>query len=208
MSNNEVHKTEKIKETVNARPVTSNEVSYRNGYVDGRVSESYKLNQLKNRDNNNAFGGFLLGIFLTVAIGLVAGIYYSIFAQQQERTEPSAISEQQPTGAETTIIEKTKEVIPVPILSDKNAEQQRPDTETTIIERTKEVIPVPIQQAPEASSAEPKVEINIPSPAQQNTYDPQSSTNQTPTNKVASQSTESNFPVNSSTNETVTQPKN
>ncbi|EAZ91167.1 hypothetical protein CY0110_12907 [Crocosphaera chwakensis CCY0110] len=74
MSKKEIYHTEKVTGNINARPASSEEVSYRDGYVDGQIREKYKQNQLKNRDNNNATGGLLLGIFLTLAIGLVAGI--------------------------------------------------------------------------------------------------------------------------------------
>ncbi len=199
MSKKEIYHTEKVTGNVNARPTTSEEVSYRNGYVDGQMTENYQQNRLKTRDNNNATGGLLLGIFLTVAIGLVAGIFYTVFSQQQKTIDTPPISEEQQSNKEMTIIERTKEIVPVPVISDQTPEQQQPDKETTIIEKTKEVIPVPVQQQPEASSSEPKVEVNIPSPVQQNPPEPQSSTNQNPP--------ENETPINSATNETVAPPQ-
>ncbi|EAZ91169.1 hypothetical protein [Crocosphaera chwakensis] len=132
-------------------------------------------------------------------MGVSSGIFYSIFAQQQETDQSPAISEEQKPNQETTIIERTQELIPIPVESNETVEQQQPNQETTVIEKTKEIIPVPVQQAPETSSPEPKVEINVPSSIQQNPSEPQSSTNQNPPENEA--------PINSATNETVEPPQ-
>lgn len=164
--------TERSVDNVNARPVTSNEVSYRNGYVDGRATENRKEYAQRARENNSAFGGLMLGILLTAAAGLVAGIFY--FSNQQnelqEAPEPAVVEPQEP-NQETTIIERT-------------------------IERTRDVVPVPQPEAaPEPSNTAPEsnVEINLPNPVNPNPPEAQPSAEQAPATPESNPAGEANL---------------
>jgi outer membrane biosynthesis protein TonB len=135
--------------------IESSPDSYRNGYVDGRVSERDREEGLVERDNNNAARGLLIGILLTSIVGLVVG---TVFFLNQRDEAPTTVT--QP--------------VPVPVPSAKNA--NRPE-KTTIIEKTKEVpvertkeVPVPVfVPQPQASPAPqtPNAEVSPTSTPQQ-----------------------------------------
>lgn len=87
------------------------------------------------RENNNAAGGLLLGIILTSVIGLIVGAF---FLTSDRNT---------PQSPRTTIIERTREAVPVP----QPQAPQAPDVNVT----------VPQPELPNP----PDIEVNIPSPA-------------------------------------------
>jgi hypothetical protein len=129
--------------------------SYQNGYVQGRVAErrAYEEN-LRNRGNNNASGGLLLGILLTSLLGLTVGALF--FVNQQSQAP----------------------VVPVPV----PAEPEAPNTETSnteirerVIERTRELVPVPQPQdsAPQQPVAEPAPAAPTSSTAQPEAVQPE-----------------------------------
>lgn len=105
--------------------------SYQNGYAQGRVAErrTYEEN-LRVRDDNSASRGLLLGILLTSLLGLTAGALY--FVNQQSQTPvvpvPVPVEPQQETETDT--------------------ETNNTEVRERIIERTREIVPVPQPQAP------------------------------------------------------------
>ncbi len=133
-----VSKTEK---TVNNIPVGSNSNSYKNGYVDAQEN-------LVARDNNNSAGGLLIGLLLASLVGLVGG---TLFFLNQRNNTPVPVT-------------------PTIVVPQKPEAKQPPEKQTTIIERTRDVlVPVPQQQtpAPQPPASAPKQDINIsiPNPA-------------------------------------------
>ncbi len=170
MSKREIRHTESYDDddSVNARPVTSNEVNYNDGYAHGRVNENLRQQEQKVREENNSMGGLLLGILITGFVGLIAGTTFFFYYNQRGDTdsttpvpETPAATEPQDQPRNTTIIERT-------------------------IERTKDVVPVPQQQpsgptiieAPPAPA--PNVEVNIPNPTNQEPASTEPPVNQNP----------------------------
>lgn len=89
------------------------------------------------RENNAASSGLTLGIVLTSLVGLGVGAFFFI-NQGTDTKSPSS---------QTTIIERTKEAVPVP-------EQKAPDVNIT---------------APSPAEVKlPDVNVNVPNPAPQN----------------------------------------
>ena len=132
----------KTTETVNSAN------TYKDGYVNGQIAESYQEDALVARDNENAGRGLLIGILLASLAALTAGAVW--FANQNNDVN--------------TV---TPVVVPVP-----NRAEPSPSpeirTETKIIEKTRDVfVPVPQQQAdpaPKPSAAAPAQNINITVP--------------------------------------------
>jgi hypothetical protein len=117
-------------------------VSYRDGYIHGRVSERHlQEEELVVRDNNNAARGLLIGIVLTalVAIGVGALFFWN---QRQQEQIPAAPA-----------------VVPVVPASPAPATSQNQGKQTTVIERhTVEQVPVSVPQ----QAAPPNVNVNVP----------------------------------------------
>lgn len=128
-------------ETVNNSRVNSH--SYESGYLHGRVSErDYQEQNLAQRDNNNAVGGFLIGLLLTALAGLTVGaVWY--FNQRDQSVD---------------------NIIVTP--SEAPAATQSPQPQTTIIEKTREVpIPIPLPQqnaSPASTPSSPNINITVP----------------------------------------------
>ncbi|MBD6618925.1 hypothetical protein FNW02_24650 [Komarekiella sp. 'clone 1'] len=141
-ANGHIHtNVKKTEETINNVPVGSNSNSYRNGYVDAQEN-------LADRDNSNAASGLLVGLLLASLVGLVGGV---LFFLNQRNDTPTPIT-------------------PAIVVPQKPEAKQPPEKETTIIEKTRDVlVPVPQQQAPvpQAPVAPPQQDINIsiPNPA-------------------------------------------
>ncbi len=115
-----------------AKPVISNGRSkYRQGYEDGRYQQDIQR-------SNNSSGSFLAGILLTLLIGLSAGtvLYFYFDQQNRESTVKDSAVEPPPPNKETNIIERTI-VQPAPQNKETNIIERT-------IERTQEVVPVPV----------------------------------------------------------------
>jgi hypothetical protein len=116
--------------TIHTRQVSPSEIAYRDGYVQGRLSEQhyqYQAHQAqaqRARETENAFNGFLLGMLLTAIVGLGVGAFF-LFAKPGTENplrdtvpapSPSASEPQKQADRQTTIIEKTidkvREVVP------------------------------------------------------------------------------------------------
>ncbi|MBD2124168.1 hypothetical protein [Trichocoleus sp. FACHB-262] len=141
-------------DTVNTRTPTTDEVSYRDGYVSGQVTERELRdgNQIA-RDNDNAARGLLIGIILTSLLGLVLG---TLFFLNQRRETPAPVA---------PIIVPNRSVAPAA----KPSPSPVTKTETRIIERDR-VVPVPQPQAPApqapAPAPAPAPTVNVaPAPA-------------------------------------------
>lgn len=131
-SGNTYSNVTRTSETVNNSTADKATSSYTNGYVQGKVSERrYQENVLAQRDNNNAARGLLLGIIFTSVAALAVG-YAWLFNQKNEA----------PTSVTPTVIVPNS-----PPDNKPTPEVDRPPQKETIIERTKELVPVP-QQAP------------------------------------------------------------
>ncbi|PMB44094.1 hypothetical protein CEN39_28720 [Fischerella thermalis CCMEE 5201] len=135
-------------ETVNNDRVDSQ--SYRNGYLQGRVSELNYQEDLAQRDTNNASQGLLLGFLIAGLAALTAGAIWYF-------NQPDPAVENTTTPAETIVPPSS----PTPAVTLTPEPQQ-----TTIIERTREVpvpIPVPEQRtSPVPTPAAPDVNITVP----------------------------------------------
>lgn len=165
-------------ETVNKGAVNPNSESYRDGYVDGRISENaYQEEALVERDNNNASRGLLIGIILTSLAALTAGAIW--FYNQRNDVEP----------APTIVVPPPNQ----PAASPSPEANQQPEGQTTIIERTRDVpvpVPVPQQQAPapQSPATAPDVNIIVPESAPQSPAAEQSPATQTAPTQPQNQS--------------------
>lgn len=145
--------------------------TYNDGFANGQVAERYQEDALASRDNENAGRGLLIGILLASLAALTAGAVW--FANQNNDVNPvTPVVVPVPNRAEPSPVPETK-------------------TETTIIEKTRDVlVPVPQQQtspAPQQPSTAPEQNVNItvppvtsPSPATETTP-PNSDTSSTDT---------------------------
>ncbi|MBD2100723.1 hypothetical protein [Leptolyngbya sp. FACHB-261] len=122
--------------------VISDGASYRNGYVQGRVTES-RLQQEGQvaRDNENAARGLLLGLLLTGLTGLVLGSI--LYVNQRNNQVPATAP-----APRSTIVVPSASPAPVPTPVPTVTQTPAPSATTTIIERTREIVPVPQQSAP------------------------------------------------------------
>ncbi len=123
--------------------------TYKDGFVNGQVAERYQEDALVSRDNENAGRGLLIGILLASLAALTAGAVW--FANQRDDVNPvTPVVVPVPNRAEPSPVPETK-------------------TETTIIEKTRDVlVPVPQQQTspapqqPAVSAPEQNVNISVP----------------------------------------------
>lgn len=172
---NHTHVT-RTNETVNN---VSNPNTYRDGYIDGQVTENrYQQEVLAERDNENAGRGLLIGILLTSLAALTAGaIWYYNQRDDVDPVQTIVVPNSQPAPSpspeakqNTTVIEKTRDV-PVPVV-------------------------VPQQQAPAPQAPAPAPDINISVP---------NSVTQPPATKEAPASEPAPSPSESQSNSTDTQ---
>jgi hypothetical protein len=135
--------------SVNTRPVTNNEVAYRDGYVRGKVAEQSEQDRRRAldariyeenarlRSDNGVSTGLILGMVLAAVAAVIGGIVYvDSDAGNRGVVPPEAVSPE--PANETTIIERT-------------------------VERTQEVVPAP----PEVTLPDVNVDVTPPPAAEQ-----------------------------------------
>lgn len=169
-------------ESVNNNTTQPKANSYRDGYMQGRVSERrHQEDVLVQRDNENAGRGLLVGILVTSLIGLTLGAVWFVDRTNQEATQA------------------TPPVIIPPQPRDPSPEANPAPQKETIIERTRDVlVPVP-QQAPS-----PAPQLQAPSPApQQNT----STTSNSAQEQPATETTPAQPQETQNNTETITPPQ-
>lgn len=153
---------DRFEESINGRPATRSEVAYRDGYVNGRVTEHenqndrariYARNQ-EIRDNDNAARGLLLGFLLTALVGIVGGLafFFTYANRENESVEPAS-----------TIVVPDRDPAPSPAANEPQNSGENPTVIERTIENTREYVPVP-QQQPSPAPA-PRVQVNTPPPA-------------------------------------------
>lgn len=149
-------------ETINTVREDTNDISYRDGYLQGRDVERRIY-----RDDTSEASGLLVGILLATIAGIVVG---SIFYVMQRNDNASRV-------------ERPTQIVPVPVPN--NSQPQTNNKETTIIERTvnrtREVVPVPEKAVPASPIPAPNVNINIPNPLKQEASDSETKDSQTET---------------------------
>jgi hypothetical protein len=110
----------------------------------------------KIHENNNSFGSFVLGVFVTIFIGLIAGASFFFYFTERNTSVQSPESSSETTAPqkpekETQIIErtieKTKEIVPVPQVNES--------------EKPQEIIPAPEKQPASPEPTTPKTESPI-----------------------------------------------
>lgn len=110
------------------------ERSYRHGYAQGRVSEQrLQERSLRVRDNDNAARGLLLGVLLTGMVALVVGGVLFITREPQPLPVAPAPADVDGGSQETNnteirerVIERTREIIPMPPAAPPAVENSQP----------------------------------------------------------------------------------
>lgn len=136
-------------DAVTVREATPDEVAYSDGYRQGqqagrvaeqRRAEAYARHDAQRaREASNAMNGLLLGLIVATAVGLLIGAIAYV-TRTDNPAEPLAPAETEQIPENTTIIERTREVVPVP------SEIETPDVNVDIV--------APEPAAPEAPAAE------------------------------------------------------
>ncbi|MBD2092201.1 hypothetical protein H6F67_20330 [Microcoleus sp. FACHB-1515] len=133
--------TNESNQNVNGRPVSSDEINYRDGFVQGQVEEQrYQYERERASESNGAAAGLLIGTLLAALVGGAIALFYY---NSQDR-QPDVIV--QPTTAPTS---------PAPSPQAQQSPSPQPQ-QTTIIQRTIE------RQVPAPA---PQVNIQAPAPA-------------------------------------------
>lgn len=105
-------------DSVNARPVTRNEVSYRDGYVEAQNQQRVREDIQRTRAENSAATGTLIGILIASIAGLILAALYFLPGNRQPQVAPAPTASPaqpqtntQPQDTDrTTIIERVREV--------------------------------------------------------------------------------------------------
>lgn len=180
--------------SINARPITESEKSYRDGYYQGK-REATPLpieTTIKERDNST---GLLIGFMLALlaTLGLVALFVFNGNNQPTTVPDNSTINENvkpeavEPVDQETTIIERT-------------------------IEKTQEVVPVPqiqpINPNPIQSESQPAEDsINVPATTSETPGDEMNTTPETTEKELKSSEPDSTLNPELNQDETQVEPK-
>ncbi|MEO1187127.1 MAG: hypothetical protein AAFX46_21745, partial [Cyanobacteria bacterium J06636_27] len=116
--------------------------SYQEGYAKGRIQErDYQRRNLA-RNSSNSAGSLLMGIVLIALATLVGGsMWYLSQFREAENTNPTSVE--------------------TPVTTDEDISEPEENNTTTIIERTKEVVPVPVPQQQEPARQPQQRDINI-----------------------------------------------
>lgn len=122
----------------NGQPNPQTDLDYQDGYVQGRVHEQSIETNLRERDNQNAARGMLLGI---VFASLASAIIAALFISNQNQTSTPVIP-----AAPVAVPANPQNSSPAP------SPQTNTQVRERIIERTQEVVPIP--QAPASSNSQ------------------------------------------------------
>ncbi len=166
----------KTVESTNTKKVASDGVAYRDGFVNGQVTEKvHEERRQVVRDNDNAVGGLLLGIIAASFLGLVGATAYfmtqrptttvpstPVIIQKESSPTPAATQTPQPTqtNSNTTTIERTTDrviAVPSPVLVP--VPQQAPQNSaptTTVPNTTTNTTVTPTQTSPATTQATPQ----------------------------------------------------
>lgn len=160
--------TTQVTDNINQRerPLPSN-MAYRDGFIQGRLSEN-RINSQRQweRDNDNAGRGLLIGILLTSLLGLTIG---TVFMLNQRNNEAN-------NRVPTLVVPRTN---PAPA--------QSPQVRERVIERDR-VVPVPQPvRVPDVNVTVPNVQAPAPAPATSS-----NSTNDTDTTPNSTGSSDTN----------------
>lgn len=144
--------------SINARPITESEQSYRNGYYQGRAIENRLQTETRASQSNGTSTGLFLGFLLAILAGLGVAAFYIFNGSNAPVLSPNdststEIEEPNNPEKETTIIErtieKTQEVIPVP-----QAQPNNPTPTQAESQPIENSINIPIIKEPENSNQE------------------------------------------------------
>ncbi|MEL6165868.1 MAG: hypothetical protein AAFR37_19660 [Cyanobacteria bacterium J06628_3] len=128
--------------TRTSETVENDSSSYQEGYAKGRIQErDYQRRNLA-RNSSNTAGSLLMGIVLIALATLVGGsMWYLSQFREAENTNPTSVE--------------------TPVTTDEDISEPEENNTTTIIERTKEVVPVPVPQQQEPARQPQQRDINI-----------------------------------------------
>lgn len=128
--------------TRTSETVENDSSSYQEGYAKGRIQErDYQRRNLA-RNSSNSAGSLLMGIVLIALATLVGGsMWYLSQFREAENTNPTSVE--------------------TPVTTDEDISEPEENNTTTIIERTKEVVPVPVPQQQEPARQPQQRDINI-----------------------------------------------
>lgn len=158
-----------------ARVNRAENAGYKEGYVQGRVVENGRENQLRERDNDNAARGLFLGIILASLVALGAGTLYYL-TQRDGASTPATTPAPQQTEAEpapTRTIERERTLIErvIPVPQENSGTQEQPPAEPAPAQPAPNInITVPNSQTQEAPPEQPapapaapsNININLP----------------------------------------------
>jgi hypothetical protein len=123
MPNNNQTEGDRAQSTVTGRAATSEEVAFRNGYVNGRSTERdrairYEQQRANAQANNGVATGLTISLLLVAVAGLFGAIAYSLTGPSNP-TETTVETAPEPEPVENTTIidrtiERTQEVVPAP----------------------------------------------------------------------------------------------
>ncbi|MGG6238529.1 hypothetical protein ACQ4N7_07790 [Nodosilinea sp. AN01ver1] len=166
--------------SINTRPVTNDEIAYRDGYVRGKSAQQLEHERrlaaearireenARLREDNGVSAGLILGLALAALAAVIGGLIY-VYSEENPvpgtaNPTPEAVSPE-PADNETTIIERTvertQEVIPAP------SSAQPPEINVELNN--------PVQSPPPAAPVQPEASEAPATPAQ-----PEAEPNQTP----------------------------
>jgi hypothetical protein len=108
--------------SVTVRKATSDEIAYRDGYVQGQNSERrLQYSQENERESSGIASGLILGLLFTALLGTGIAIWF-YSSGREDSVEPTTASPSpevtQPQNTETRVIERTverTEIVPVEV---------------------------------------------------------------------------------------------
>ncbi|NMF83206.1 hypothetical protein [Nodosilinea sp. P-1105] len=162
-------------DSIQTRPVTPDEVAYRDGYVHGMSAEQTQQRQLRDRDarfyeqeaqaraSNGAASGVFIGFLLALIAAVVGGIAFLAMDSGNPgdpgTTEPP--TSEAPTQDTTIIdrtIDRTQEIVPIPVTPTQSNTPDQAQPETTTPESNPEsnaaTADDPAEPAAQGTSAE------------------------------------------------------